>query len=249
MTWSFWVDRGGTFTDVVGCSPDGRLEVRKVLSVQPGRPGDPAVAAIAGVLGVSGDQPIPPELLQEVRLGTTVATNALLERKGAPVLLFANRGLGDLRWIGDQHRPQLFALKIERPQPLQVRVLEVDGRLAVDGSEVEPLLLDGDLEQQVRQAMADGYRSGAIALMHSTRDPRHELQLARWLRQLGMERLVLSHQVSALPRLVPRTQTSLMEAAVAPVLFGYLASVQQALGPQTRLRVIASSGALTPVSV
>ena len=249
MTWSFWVDRGGTFTDVVGCSPDGRLEVRKVLSVQPGRPGDPAVAAIAGVLGVSGDQPIPPELLQEVRLGTTVATNALLERKGAPVLLFANRGLGDLRWIGDQHRPQLFALKIERPQPLQVRVLEVDGRLAVDGSEVEPLLLDGALEQQVRQAMADGYRSGAIALMHSTRDPRHELQLARWLRQLGMERLVLSHQVSALPRLVPRTQTSLMEAAVAPVLFGYLASVQQALGPQTRLRVIASSGALTPVSV
>ena len=261
MTWSFWLDRGGTFTDVVGCCSDGRWEVRKVLSVAPasetpagsaqhaGHRVDPAVAAIAEVLGVAGDQPIPAGQLQEIRLGTTVATNALLEHKGAPVLLFANRGLGDLCWIGDQHRPDLFALKIERPQPLAIRVLEVGGRLAVDGQEVEPLLLDALLEQQVRQALADGYCSGAIALMHSTREPRHELELARWLRQRGLDRLVLSHQVSAQPRLVPRIQTSLIEAAVAPVLFGYLSSVQQALGPQTPLRVIGSSGALAAVPV
>jgi len=156
--WRFWIDRGGTFTDVVACPPEGPLRVRKVLSLQPERPGDPAVRAIAEILGLtpgegpSAGTPLPPGLVQEVRLGTTVATNALLEQASAPVLLLLNAGLADLLRIGDQHRPDLFALRIERPEPLDVRVVEVEGRLAADGKEVDPLVLDGALEERLRQA-------------------------------------------------------------------------------------------------
>ena len=242
--WSFWLDRGGTFTDVVGCSPSGDLVVRKVLSVQPGSLGDPAVAAIQSILGIPAGQPIPEGLVDGVRLGTTVATNALIEHRGQPVLLLINRGLADLPTIGDQHRPDIFALRIERPQPLAMRAIEVDGRLAASGEEVEPLQLDASLATQIRQAMVDGYRSCAIALMHSTCNPCHEQQLAAWVRQLGLEQVVLSSELSCQPRLVARCQTTLVEAAVAPVLFGYLDQVRQALGLATGLRVMRSSGAL-----
>jgi len=242
--WSFWLDRGGTFTDVVGCSPSGDLVVRKVLSVQPGSPGDPAVAAIQSILGIPAGQPIPEGLVDGVRLGTTVATNALIEHRGQPVLLLINRGLADLPTIGDQHRPDIFALHIERPQPLAIRTLEVDGRLAASGEEVEPLQLDASLATQICQAMVDGYRSCAIALLHSTSNPRHEQQVAAWVRQLGLEQVVLSCELSCQPRLVSRCQTALVEAAVAPVLFGYLDQVRQALGLENGLRVMRSSGAL-----
>jgi len=242
--WRFWIDRGGTFTDVVGRSPAGALVVRKVLSVQPDYPGDPAVRAIRQVLALPPTSPLPAGLVEEVRLGTTVATNALLERRGAGVVLLINRGLADLLTIGDQHRPDLFALAIERPHPLRVRVLEVSGRLAADGSELEPLQCGGDLEQQLRQAQADGYATCAVALLHSTGNPCHELQLGAWLEPLGFEAVVLSHRLSGRPRLVPRGQTALVEAAVAPVLRRYLDQVQQALGPATLLRVMRSSGAL-----
>ena len=242
--WSFWLDRGGTFTDVVGCSPSGDLVVRKVLSVQPGCLGDPAVAAIQAILGIPAGEPIPEGWIHGVRLGTTVATNALIEHRGQPVLLLINRGLADLPTIGDQHRPDIFALRIERPQPLAIRTLEVDARLAANGEEVEPLQLGASLESQIRQAMVDGYRSCAIALLHSTSNPRHEHQLAAWVRQLGLEQVVLSSELSCQPRLVPRCQTTLVEAAVAPVLFGYLDQVQQSLGLKNGLRVMRSSGAL-----
>ena len=243
-SWTFWLDRGGTFTDVVGCSPSGELVVRKVLSMQPDCPGDPAVAALASILGISGGQPIPEGLVHEVRLGTTVATNALIEFRGQPVLLLINRGFADLPTIGDQHRPDIFALNIERLQPLAMRVIEVDGRLDASGDEVEPLRLDTSLAEQIRQALVDGYRSCAIALLHSTRNPQHEQHLAAWLRQLGLEQVVLSSELSCQPRLVPRCQTTLVEAAVAPVLFGYLGQVRHALGSATSLRVMRSSGSL-----
>ena len=241
--WRFWIDRGGTFTDVVGCDPAGRLRVGKVLSQQPERPGDPAVRAIQEWLGLE-EGPIPEGLLQEVRLGTTVATNALLEHHGAPVLLLINRGLADLLTIGDQHRPDIFALAIERSRPLNVRVLEVGGRLAADGRELEPLQLDETLAADLRAALAAGYRSCAVALLHSCRHSGHEQQLGAWLAPLGFEAIVLSHQLSAQPRLVPRGHTTLVEAAVAPVLERYLAQVRAALGPAPRLRVMCSSGAL-----
>ena len=243
-SWRFWIDRGGTFTDVVACDPRGRLQVRKVLSEQPERPGDPAMAALRQLLGLAPQASIPPQRLAEVRLGTTVATNALLEHRGAPVLLLINRGFADLLAIGDQHRPDIFALAIERPQPLAVRVLEVAGRLAADGHELEPLQLDQGLAAELRQALAAGYSSCAVALLHAARHPRHERQLGAWLEPFGFQEVALSHQLSSQPRLVPRGHTTLVEAAVAPVLDAYLADVRAALGPGPALRVMCSSGVL-----
>ncbi len=176
--------------------------VRKVLSVQPDRPGDPAVRAIREVLGLPEGE-IPAGLIEEVRLGTTVATNALLERRGEPVLLLINRGLADLPWIGDQHRPDLFALRIERPAPLVERVLEVEGRLAADGREREPLVLDGALAEALRAARAAGLRSCAVALLHAVRNPDHERRLGAWLETFGFAPVVLSHRVSAHPGCCP----------------------------------------------
>ncbi len=242
--WRFWIDRGGTFTDVVGVSPQGVRHVGKVLSVQPELPGDPAVRAITALLGLPPGTPPPAGTIEEVRLGTTVATNALLEHKGVPVLLLINRGLADQLWIGDQHRPDLFALRIERPDPLHGRVIEVAGRLGADGSELEPLRLDGALVAELRAARADGFRSCAVALMHAVRNPAHERTLGAWLESLGFDPVVLSHRVSASPRLVPRGQTTVVEAAVRPILFGYLDTVRQALGPDCRLRVMQSNGGL-----
>jgi 5-oxoprolinase (ATP-hydrolysing) len=224
--------------------------VRKVLSLQPERPGDPAVRAIAEILGLtpgegpSAGTPLPPGLVQEVRLGTTVATNALLEQASAPVLLLLNAGLADLLRIGDQHRPDLFALRIERPEPLDVRVVEVEGRLAADGKEVDPLVLDGALEERLRQALAEGPRQLAVALLHSWCNSAHELALGAWLVERGFGAALLSHQISRQPRLLPRAATTLVEAALAPVLHRYLSRVAAELGPATRLRVMTSSGAL-----
>ena len=243
--WRFWIDRGGTFTDVVASSPVGALEVFKVLSEQPDQPGDPAVRVIRQCLGLSSpDQGIPPGLVAEVRLGTTVATNAFLERAGARTLLLINKGFADLLAIGDQHRPDLFALAIRRPQPLQGRVIEVQGRLAADGHELQPLLLDETLKAAVQKAKADGYSSVAVALLHSTTNGSHERQLGSWLEAFGFAQIALSHQVSPLPRLVPRGQTTVLEASVGPVLQGYLKQVQEALGPDVPLRVMQSSGVL-----
>jgi 5-oxoprolinase (ATP-hydrolysing) len=246
--WRFWIDRGGTFTDVIGLAPDGRLSVDKVLSVQPDRRGDPAVLAIRAMLGVEGQVPIPPGAITEVRLGTTVATNALLEHRSAPVLLLINRGFADLLSIGDQHRPDIFALRIERPQPLAVRVIEVSGRLAADGAELEPFHGDDALSRQLQKAMAEGYRSVAVALLHAYRNPAHELAVEAWLRAQGVEDVALSHRLSAQPRLVPRGHTALVEAAVAPILGAYLSQVRGALGQGPRLRVMRSSGALAPAT-
>jgi 5-oxoprolinase (ATP-hydrolysing) len=273
--WRFWIDRGGTFTDLVGQAPDGALVVRKVLSERgpsaraapfaerPGLPGaepprdsndrrdpaqpiDPAVDAIREVLGLRAGQPLPEGLVEEVRLGTTVATNALLERRVEPVLLLVNRGFADLAAIGEQHRPDIFALQVERPPLLPYRVLEVPGRLAADGGEVEPFQRDSALEHRLRQARAEGLSSCAVALLHAVADPSHELAMGAWLEELGFAPVLLSHRVGGLPRLLPRLHTTLVEAAVRPVLQAYLAQVRQALGPSTRLRVMTSAGVLKP---
>ncbi|QPN58361.1 hydantoinase B/oxoprolinase family protein [Synechococcus sp. CBW1107] len=242
--WHFWIDRGGTFTDLVGRSPVGELVVRKVLSEQQGLLGDPAVAAIRELLGVSPGEPLPPGAVSEVRLGTTVATNALLEDRGSPTLLLITRGFADALWIGDQHRPDIFALDIQRPAPLYRRVLEVEGRLAADGIELLPLRLDAQLETALRTARAEGLSSCAVALLHGTRHPRHEQQLGDWLRPFGFDPVVLSHRVGLRPRLVSRAQTTVVEACVSPVLEAYLDRLRDDLGPHCRLRVMQSSGGL-----
>lgn len=185
--WRFWIDRGGTFTDVVACPPEGPPQVRKVLSVQPHRAGDPAVRAMADLLGLAEGEAWPPGLVEEVRLGTTVATNALLEQASEPVVLLLAEGLADLLRIGDQHRPELFALRIERPLPLDVCVVEVEGRLGADGREVRPLVLDTALAERIEAALAKGPRRLAVALPHSWRNPDHERALGAWLveREIG----------------------------------------------------------------
>ena len=245
--WRFWIDRGGTFTDVVARSPAGELQVLKVLSEQPDRPGDPAINAVRALLGLSQNSgPIPLGLIEQLRLGTTVATNAFLERKGAPTLLLVNRGLADLLQIGDQHRPDLFALSIHKLNPLYQRVVEVQGRLAADGTELEPLRLDAALAAQIEAARRDGLRSVAVALLHSVTQPVHELALGEWLEGFGFDQIALSHQVSPLPRLVPRGLTAVLEASVGPVLHGYLQQVQQALGQDVPVQVMRSSGVLAP---
>ena len=242
--WQFWIDRGGTFTDLVGRAPSGELVVRKVLSEQAIERGDPAVRAIREVMGLPAAAQIPPGLIQEVRLGTTVATNALLEGAGEPVLLITNQGLADLLLIGDQHRPDLFALEIPAPTSLAMAVVESRGRFNADGEEVEPLSLDAELETTLRTHHSAGINACAIALMHAWREPSHERRLAELAQKLGFTTVVCSHQVSPLPRLVPRSQTTVVEAAVEKVLFRYLQQVMQSLGGQTRLRVMTSSGAL-----
>ena len=242
--WQFWIDRGGTFTDLVGRAPSGELVVRKVLSEQAIERGDPAVRAIREVMGLPAAAQIPPGLIQEVRLGTTVATNALLEGAGEPVLLITNQGLADLLLIGDQHRPDLFALEIPAPTSLAMAVVESRGRFNADGEEVEPLSLDAELETTLRTHRSAGINACAIALMHAWREPSHERRLAELAQTLGFTTVVCSHQVSPLPRLVPRSQTTVVEAAVEKVLFRYLQQVMQSLGGQTRLRVMTSSGAL-----
>ncbi|MDC0310266.1 hydantoinase B/oxoprolinase family protein [bacterium] len=243
--WKFWVDRGGTFTDLIGCDPTGTLHIRKVLSE--GCEGDPAVQAMRELLGISTGEPIGPAQIESVRLGTTVATNALLERCGAPLVLLTNTGLADLLRIGDQHRADLFAfVQSERPF-LASEVVEVPGRLDADGAELESSLWNDDLRNRLAALRARGLDDVVVALLHSHRNPAHELQCADELKALGFHRVVCSHQVSVKPRLVPRGQTALVEAAVAPVLHGYLQQVQTALGSSTPVRVMTSSGALQSI--
>ena len=244
MEWQFWIDRGGTFTDLVGISPHGKQVVRKVLSEQPTQLGDPAVQAIREVLGINGEEAIPSGLVEEVRLGTTVATNALLEDAGSPVLLICNHGLGDLLQIGDQHRPDLFSLKIERPKFIAKAVLEVSGRINTKGLEIENLLIDKRVESEAYLHLLNGNKTCAIALLNSYANPKHELQLQEWLNKVGFTTVICSHQVCPLPRLVPRGQTTLVEASISSVLMNYLRQVSKDLGTSTRLRIMGSSGAL-----
>ena len=245
QAWKFWVDRGGTFTDLIGCGPSGTLHIRKVLSDGVGV--DPAVQVIRELLAISPGEPIDQSVIHSVRLGTTVATNALLEHRGAPLVLLVNSGLADLLRIGDQHRADLFALaQSERPF-LASEVVEVPGRLDAHGTELESPLWNDDLRKRLAALRASGFDDVVVALLHAHRNPAHELQCVDELKHLGFPRVVCSHQVSVKPRLVPRGQTALVEAAVAPVLHGYLQQVQRALGASTPLRVMTSSGALQSV--
>ena len=243
MGWSFWVDRGGTFTDLIGCDPEGQLHVRKVLS-ESSQGGDPAVTAMADLIGCAADRVVPTGWISSVRLGTTVATNALLEHQQAPVLLLTNAGLADQLRIGDQHRSDLFALDPSSRPFLAQAVLEVSGRVDASGAEIEPLQLDEALRQRLADPISQGIDVAVVALLHAHRNPSHEQACAAWLRQLGFGTVICSHHVSAQPRFVPRGQTALVEGAVAPVLGRYLQQVQAALGAATPLRVMTSSGAL-----
>ena len=192
--WQFWIDRGGTFTDIVAKQPNGELLTFKLLSDNPEQYPDAALAGIRQLLGLDLDAPIPTEQIAAVKMGTTVATNALLERKGDDTVLFITQGFRDALRIGYQSRPQLFNRHIVLPDLLYDRVDEVRERVRADGTIEVPLDIDYS-RQQLLEAYEAGYRSIAIVLMHAYRYEDHELQLAALAKAIGFEQISVSHQV------------------------------------------------------
>ena len=237
--WEFWIDRGGTFTDVVARRPDGALVTKKLLSDNPEQYDDAAVAGIRALMAEHGEAPI-----RAVKMGTTVATNALLERKGEPVVLAITRGLGDALRIGYQARPRIFARNIVLPEPLYGHVVEVEERVTAAGEVLRPL--DEPAARADLQAAYDrGYRAIAIVLMHGWRWTAHEAALAEVARQIGFTQISTSHRVGPLIKLVGRGDTSVVDAYLSPVLRRYVDRVVRALGTDTRLFFMQSSGGLT----
>jgi 5-oxoprolinase (ATP-hydrolysing) len=180
--WQFWVDRGGTFTDIVARDPEGRLITHKLLSENPGRYRDAAVAGIKHMLGLGVEAPIPQGVIEAVKMGTTVATNALLERKGDRVLLIVNKGFKDALRIGNQARPRLFDLEIVLPSMLYEEVVEISGRVGIDGEEIEALD-ERHARHVFAEARAKGIAACAIVLMHAWKYPEHEQRLAALARE------------------------------------------------------------------
>ena len=226
--WQFWIDRGGTFTDIVARAPSGQITTRKLLSENPEHYQDAALAGIAACLGLPPGAPIPPGAITQVKMGTTVATNALLERKGAPALLLVNRGFADLLRIGNQSRPRLFDLEIKRPDMLYREAAEVSARTGADGAIIEPLDEAAAL-QILRAARARGISSLAVALIHAWKYPEQERRLGELAAQAGFTSISLSHIASPLLRLVPRGDTTMADAYLSPILKHYIAQVSQGL--------------------
>ncbi len=219
--WEFWIDRGGTFTDVVARRPDGLLAVRKLLSEDPGRYEDAVLAGIRGLLGVPAGQPIPAGQIGSVRLGTTVATNALLERRGEPTVLVITRGFRDALRIGYQNRPRIFARQIVLPELLYQRVIEVTERVSADGEVIEPLDEEA-AAAGLRAAYADGLRAAAVVCLHGYRYTAHEARIGEIARDLGFTQVSESHATSPLMKLVSRGDTTVVDAYLSPILSRYI---------------------------
>ncbi len=241
--WEFWIDRGGTFTDVVARRPDGGLTVCKLLSQDPGRYQDPAVEGIRRLLGVPDANPIPPARIAVVRLGTTVATNALLERKGEPTVLVITRGFADALRIAYQDRPRIFDRQIIRPEMLYSRVIEADERIGAHGEVIRPLD-EHAVAADLRAAYDEGFRSVAVVGMHGYRYPRHEALIGGIARQIGYTQVSESHATSPLMKLVSRGDTTLVDAYLSPILRRYVDQVAGELGG-VRLQFMQSGGGLT----
>ncbi|MDQ8703403.1 hydantoinase B/oxoprolinase family protein [Streptomyces sp. LHD-70] len=236
--WQFWIDRGGTFTDVVARRPDGRLLTHKLLSENPARYRDSAVAGIRALL----DVPLEDARIDAVRMGTTVATNALLERKGEPTALVVTRGFRDALRIAYQNRPRIFAREIVLPELLHTRVVEFDERVAADGTVLTPPDLDR-LEAELRSVYDDGIRSLAVVCMHSHLHPAHEQAAGRLAARIGFPQISLSSEVSPLMKLVPRGDTAVVDAYLSPVLRRYVDQVADQLRG-VRLMFMQSNGGL-----
>jgi 5-oxoprolinase (ATP-hydrolysing) len=250
-SWDFWIDRGGTFTDVIGRRPDGTLVAHKLLSENPEAYRDAAVQGIRDLLGLPADAPLPPGRVHAVKMGTTVATNALLERKGARTLLVTTKGFRDALKIGYQARPHIFARKIVKPEMLFERVVEVDERVRADGTiERAPDL--AAVRTALASARADGIDAVAIVFMHAYRYPDHEQHVAALARDLGFAQVSVSHEVSPLIKLVGRGDTTVVDAYLSLILRRYVAQVAGALhsteagaAEAVRLMFMMSSGGLT----
>ena len=246
--WQFWIDRGGTFTDLVARKPDGSLLTHKLLSENPGQYRDAAIQGIRELLTIPNDQRIPTDLIEAVKMGTTVATNALLERKGEPTLLVITRGFGDALRIGYQTRPDLFALDIELPEMLFSHALEIDERIGAHGDIVHELD-SGSARSGLQTAYDDGLRSVAIVLMHGYRYPQHEQSLAVVAREIGFTQVSVSSEVIPLMKLVSRGDTTVVDAYLSPILRRYVEQVAGELDgldeQKGRLMFMQSNGGLT----
>jgi 5-oxoprolinase (ATP-hydrolysing) len=245
--WDFWIDRGGTFTDIVARRPDGTLHAHKLLSENPEAYPDAAVQGIRDLLGLKAGDPIPAGKVGAVKMGTTVATNALLERKGDRTLLLITKGFRDALKIGYQARPKIFARQIVKPDMLYERVAEVDERVRADGTVERAPDLDA-VRCDLEAAKADGIDAVAIVFMHAYRYPAHEKAVAAIAREMGFTQVSVSHEVSPLIKLVGRGDTTVVDAYLSPILRRYVAQVDRQLDAkrsQARLMFMMSSGGLT----
>ena len=245
--WQFWIDRGGTFTDIVGRRPDGALVTRKLLSENPEHYRDAAIQGIRDLMGVAPGTPIPGAQIDVVKMGTTVATNALLERQGDRTLLVTTRGFADALRIGYQTRPHLFAREIVLPTMLYERVAEADERVMADGT-VLRALDETAVRSLMQAAHDDGIRSVAIVFMHGYRYPAHEQRAAELAREIGYTQVSTSHETSPLMKLVSRGDTTVVDAYLSPLLRRYVDQVAAELGG-TRLMFMQSSGGLTDATL
>ncbi|MCC6851580.1 MAG: hydantoinase B/oxoprolinase family protein [Rubrivivax sp.] len=241
--WQFWIDRGGTFTDIVGRRPDGRLETLKLLSDNPEQYADAAVEGMRRLLGLGAGAPITPARVACVKMGTTVATNALLERRGERTLLVTTRGFRDALRIAYQARPRLFERRIVLPELLYERVVEADERVGADGTMLVPLDA-ARLERDLRAAYDAGIRSAAVVFMHGWRHSAHECAAAALARAVGFTQVSVSHEVSPLMKLVARGDTTVVDAYLSPILRRYVARIEAQM-PGVRLFFMQSSGGLT----
>ncbi|WP_119396649.1 hydantoinase B/oxoprolinase family protein [Pannonibacter phragmitetus] len=242
--WDFWIDRGGTFTDIVGRTPDGTIRAHKVLSENPEAYRDAAVQGIRELMGLAAGDPIPSGAIATVKMGTTVATNALLERKGERTALITTKGFRDALAIGYQARPDIFAKEIIKPELLYESVHEVSERLRADGT-LETPLDEAEARAALEAAWNAGIRSVAIVFMHAYAYPDHEKRVAAIAREVGFPQISVSHEVSPLMKLVGRGDTTVVDAYLSPILRRYVRQVQEELGEGPRLMFMQSSGGLT----
>jgi 5-oxoprolinase (ATP-hydrolysing) len=241
--WQFWIDRGGTFTDIVAQHPNGQLLTHKLLSDNPEHYQDAAIQGIRDLLGLAPNEPIPAHQIAAVKMGTTVATNALLERHGERTALVITKGFGDALRIGYQNRPDLFAINIQLPELLYEQVIEVDERYNAKGDELKPVPLK-TVRAQLAELRHQGIVSIAIVFMHGYRYSKHEQQVAALARQIGFRQISVSHEVSPLIKFISRGDTTVVDAYLSPILRRYVDHVAKQLG-QLKLLFMQSNGGLT----
>lgn len=245
--WDFWIDRGGTFTDIVARKPDGELLTKKLLSENPEAYRDAAVEGIRRFLGVTSGERVPAEKISAVKMGTTVATNALLERKGEPTALIITKGFRDALRLGYQARPDIFAKNIILPEQLYDLVVEIDERVLADGT-VETAITDAAIDAVLDTVEAKGFKALAITLMHAYAYPEHEAKIAARARARQIPQVSVSHEASPLVKLVGRGDTTVVDAYLSPILKRYVNQVAEELGVEgtgCRLMFMMSSGGLT----
>jgi len=246
--WQFWIDRGGTFTDIIGRSPKGDISTHKLLSENSTQYKDAAIQGIRDLLCLKDEEDIPIDQIDSIKMGTTVATNALLERKGENTLLAISSGFADILRIGYQQRPKLFSLDIKLPDMLYSNIVEIEERIDINGKiikKLDPI----ETKKLLKDAFDQGFKSIAIVLMHGYRHQSHEKQVSTIAKKIGFEQISVSHRVSPLMKIIPRGDTTVVDAYLSPILRRYVNQVKSALGPAQKgfgkLMFMQSNGGLT----